>query len=236
MKCPSCGYENSQDARYCGMCQVSFAKANTEPERSDPLSGLRSEPSQEAKKVVQKILRSQPKGLNWFQRHLNWTWVLPQLVLFIVAMVVGYSIMMSAAGAMMSPTESSFMLPFTGLVLWFGLIIPLLMMAAQFGIGAWVLKRKGRSLRWLLVFLIPSGAYLLNAFLGFVATVVVWIVFLRLENRGELMVSPTAAPTVSPTAAPVETPKTSVETPRTSIGPGLAPDGLREPRSTDYGP
>lgn len=226
MKCPSCGYENSQDARYCGMCQVSFAKANTEPERSDPLSGLRSEPSQEAKKVVQKILRSQPKGLNWFQRHLNWTWVLPQLVLYVVAMVVGFSFIMSAVGAARSPTESSFMLPFTGLLLWFGLIIPLLMMAAQFGIGAWVLKRKERSLLWLLIFLIPAGAYILNTFLGFVAGVVVWIVFLRLENRN-------FGPELPVSSRPSGLPGSSGSS--SSIQPGLAPPGLGS-QYNKYGP
>ena len=32
MKCPSCGYENSQDARYCGLCQSVFANADGGPD------------------------------------------------------------------------------------------------------------------------------------------------------------------------------------------------------------
>ena len=223
MKCPSCGYENSRDAQYRNPCQKSFV--STEPGLARPAPP--PPPRREAMQAARDILRGGYADLNWFQRHLNWTWVLPQLVLYVVAMVVGFSFIMSAVGAARSPTESSFMLPFTGLLLWFGLIIPLLMMAAQFGIGAWVLKRKERSLLWLLIFLIPAGAYILNTFLGFVAGVVVWIVFLRLENRNfgpELPVS--ARPSVF----------TGSSGSSSSIPPGLAPDGLREPRSIDYGP
>ena len=32
MKCPSCGYENSDDAQYCSLCQKSFVKAEPEPD------------------------------------------------------------------------------------------------------------------------------------------------------------------------------------------------------------
>jgi len=167
MKCPSCGYENSDDARYCGLCEKPFGSFVKEP--SAPYGLAPSlKPSKEAVKTVKKILRSQSKGPNWFQRHLNWTWVLPQLFLYIAALVVGYSLIMSMAGALMSPLESSFMLPFSGLFV-VAIILSLLSAAAIWGIGAWVLKRKDRSMWWLLIFLAPTPAGWLNVFLGFAA-------------------------------------------------------------------
>jgi len=213
MKCPSCGYENKEDARYCGLCEKPFGSFVSEP--SAPYGLAPSlEPSKEAEKTVKKILRSQSTKMNWFQRHLNWTWVLPQLFLYIATLVVGYSLFMSMAGALMSPLKSSFMLPFSGLVVWFGIITPLLMAAAIYGIGVWVLKRKDRSLWWLLIFLIPTAAAFLHGLLAFVALVAVWIVFLRLENCNFLEGPPTSSESSGSSES------------SSSIQPGLAPQGL----------
>ncbi len=222
MKCPSCGYENKEGARYCNLCQHSFGSFAREPAAPYGLAPS-LEPKEEAVQAARTVLRSQPAGENWFQRHLNWTWVLPQLLLYIVALAVGYSLLMSMAGAIMSPLESSFMLPFSGLVVWLGIIIPLLMAASVWGIGAWVLKRKDRSLWWLLILLIPSAAYLLNAFVGFAALVAVWIVFLRLENRNFGV------------DLPVSSESSGSSESFGSIQPGLAPPGLGY-RPDKYGP
>jgi len=224
MKCPSCGYENSDDARYCGLCEKPFGSFVKEP--SAPYGLAPSlKPSKEAVKTVKKILRSQSKGPNWFQRHLNWTWVLPQLFLYIAALVVGYSLIMSMAGALMSPLESSFMLPFSGLFV-VAIILSLLSAAAIWGIGAWVLKRKDRSMWWLLIFLAPTPAGWLNVFLGFAALVAVWIVFLRLENRNLLEDVPVSSGLSAPSGSSGSS---------SSIQPGLAPPGLGY-RADKYGP
>ncbi len=211
MKCPSCGYENREDAQYCNLCQSSFLR---EPSAPYGLPSM-AEPSKEAKKAVKQVLKSQAAGENWFQRHLNWTWVLPQLVLFVVAMVVMYGFIASMGPALiMAPTEIpsviSF-LPFSIFIVAYAIILPLLGAASIYGIGAWVLKRKDRSLWWLLIFLIPTAAYLLNAFVGFVALVVVWIVFLRLENRNLMVDLPVSSGSSGSSSA---------------IQPGLAPQGL----------
>ena len=226
MKCPSCGYENSRDAQYCNLCQKSFV--STEPGLARPAPP--PPPRREAMQAARNILRGGDADLNWFQRHLNWTWVLPQLLLYMAFLIVLFSFITSMGPALlMNPTELSpslSFMPFSLLIVVGFLLIPLLMMAAQFGIGAWVLKRKERSLMWLLIFLVPSGAYLLNAFLGFVVTVVVWIVFLRLENRN-------FGPELPVSSRPSGLPGSSGSS--SSIQPGLAPPGLGS-QYNKYGP
>jgi len=218
MKCPSCGYENKEDARYCNLCQHSFGSFAREPATPYGLA-----PSLEPKKEAARTAsRSQAAGENWFQRHLNWTWALPQLFLYVALLVVGYAIITSMGPTwIMAPSEITSLSPFMSfsiLIVVCCLIIPLLMAAAIYGIGVWVLKRKDRSLWWLLIFLIPTAAAFLHGLLAFVALVAVWIVFLRLENRNLLEDVP-------------ETPETS----SSSIQPGLAPPGLGY-RPDKYGP
>lgn len=189
MKCPSCGYENKDDARYCNLCQNSFVR---EPAAAYGLPSM-AEPSKERVKAAQKPLRSQPKGLNWFQRHLNWTWFFAQLAVGLIAYVVVTvfvsSLFISSAAL---PSEESLFASVSSMQL----IVVVLQLIAMFGVGAWVLRRKSRSLVWLLIFLVP---------------LVGWIIFLCLENRSDFVVMP-------------ETPETPVT--RSSIPPGLAPQGL----------
>lgn len=173
MKCPSCGYENSDDARYCGLCQKPFASFVREPSAPYGLPPL-AEPSKEAVKAVKQVLKSQATGENWFQRHLNWTWVFAQwavgLILYIVVTVFVTSLVVSGPNF---PSEASFFASISVIQM----IVLVLQLIAVFGVGAWVLRRKDRSLGWLLIILVPFG----------------WIVFLCLENRSELPALPVSS-------------------------------------------
>jgi len=170
MKCPSCGYENSQDARYCNLCQCSFLRESSAPYGLEPLHGLKPEPNQESVKAAQKALRSRATGENWFQRHLNWTWVFAQcavgLIAYFIITIFVSSLFVSSAAL---PSETSLFASVSVIQI----IFSALQIASVFGVGAWVLKRKGRSLAWLLIFLVPLAG---------------WIIFLCLENRSRLPV------------------------------------------------
>lgn len=197
MKCPSCGYENSQDARYCGLCQASFGSFAREPSVPYGLAPL-AEPRREAVQAAQKVLRGQATGENWFQRHLNWTWVFAQWAVgltgfFIITLFVSG---LFVSGTMLPSEESVF-----ASVSVIQMMVLVLQIIAVFGVGVWVLKRKDRSLGWLLIFLVPFG----------------WIVFLCLESRSELVALPVSS---GPSGYSGSSESSS------SIQPGLAPQGL----------
>jgi uncharacterized membrane protein YhaH (DUF805 family) len=168
MKCPSCGYENSEDARYCNLCQNSFVR---EPAAPYGLPSL-AKPGAERLKAAKKVLRSQPAGENWFQRHLNWTWFFAQLVVGLIAYIV-VTIFVSSLfiSSAVLPSEESLFASVSAIQL----VVIVLQLIAMLGVGAWVLRRKKRSLVWLLIFLVP---------------LVGWIIFLCLENRSEFVVMP----------------------------------------------
>ena len=189
MKCPSCGYENKEGARYCGLCEKPFGSFANEPSVPYGLA-----PSLEPKKgAAQKVLRSQSTKMNWFQRHLNLTWVFAQwaagLIIYFIVFVFAVSLVASGPNF---PSEPAFFASMSVIQI----VGTVLQLAAQLGVGAWVLRRKNRSLGWLLIFFVP---------------LVGWIIFLFLENRSE------------PPALPVSS---GLSAPSSSIQPGLAPPGL----------
>jgi len=145
--------------------------------------------------------------MNWFQRHLNWTWVFAQIavgvITFFLMTVFVTSLFVSSATL---PSDESLFASISVIQI----IALVLQVASVFGVGGWVLRRKGRSLGWLLIFLVPFG----------------WIIFLFLENRSE----PPALPVSSGLSAPSGSPRSS-----SSIPPGLAPPGLGY-RPDKYGP
>jgi hypothetical protein len=193
MKCPSCGYENSKDARYCGLCQTSFVREPSVPYGLAP--GLESR-----KGAIQKVLGGQATGESWFQRHLNWTWFLAQLAVGLIAYFV---VTIFVSSLFVSSTALPSVLPSVGSLLAsisvMQIIVLVLQLVAMFGVGAWVLIRKNRSLAWLLIFFVP---------------LVGWIIFLCLENRSELPFLPVSSGSVG-----------SLESSR-SIPPGLAPQNV----------
>jgi len=97
--------------------------------------------------------------MNWFQRHLNWTWVIVVLVgSFVIGLVFGLVVGLENPYALYTSY---------GALYWLSYLLSLLLWII---ISVWVLRRKNRSLWWLLVFLVP--------FIG-------WIIFLCLENRSD---------------------------------------------------
>ena len=64
--------------------------------------------------------------MNWFQRHLNWTWVLAYLLWFVINAYAND--------------------PF-GIAWWFSLVAAIFCLI----VSGWVIKQKGRSLWWILL-------------------------------------------------------------------------------------
>jgi len=228
MKCPSCGYENSDEARYCGLCQKPFGSFVKEPAAPYGLAPS-LEPSKEAVKTVKKILRSQSKGPNWFQRHLNWTWWLPVFGITVLHGTVTLVYIFPALDhySSIDPIDivnsiGSFF-SFIASMLVISIIFMVLQALATYGVGAWVLKRKNRSLWWLLLFVAPLPIALFHEGLGTVASFIAIIWFLRLRNYNLLEELPVSS-------------ESSVSSGSSdSIQPGLAPQGLGY-RPEKYGP
>lgn len=97
--------------------------------------------------------------MNWFQRHLNWTLVLAWTVFNLFAVVyvggdyAGFIVDLYRAGGV----------GVVQLYALFGFVV----VAAYLFVCGWVLKRKSRSLWWLLILVVPFG----------------FIVFLCLKNK-----------------------------------------------------
>ena len=102
----------------------------------------------------------QNSGMNWFQRHLNWTFFLAFIAVYPISFITGFSIV----------TYNPYVSYDTLIII--GMIIPLLVLIP---LGGWVLKRKGRSLEYLLLLI------------GFYAPLFIWviflIIFLTIENH-----------------------------------------------------
>jgi hypothetical protein len=183
MKCPSCGYENRENAQYCNLCQVSFVGGPSVREPSAPYGlALSLGPKKEAAQAARKVSGSQAGGESWYRRHLNWTWVLAQLA---VGLIGFFILTVSASGLFLGsttlPSEESLFASFSVIQV----IVLVLQLIAVFGVGAWVLKRKKRGLVWLLMFLVPFG----------------WIVILCLKNRSQppaLLVSSRSSGSIHP--------------------------------------
>ena len=89
--------------------------------------------------------------MNWFQRHLNWTWVLSLLLVLVLAFIAGIVVQLTGPnvggdyGAIAQQLRVELASKVADLV---GSIIILIS-------SVWVINRKGRSLWWLLL----SGAF-----------------------------------------------------------------------------
>ena len=102
--------------------------------------------------------------MNWFERHLNWSAVLSWLASYPITFVAGYILGLIVIGV--DPYMSDEALE--GLAYLVGIVVALAWILPTNG---WILKRKSRSLWWLLILFVPVG----------------WTIFLCLENRSELI-------------------------------------------------
>ncbi len=87
--------------------------------------------------VVSSLVGAIFKGeMNWFRRHLNWTYVLAYLLSFVLNLYADESVV----------------------AWWLSLVTAILWLV----ISGWVIKRKGRSLWWILLSWIGSPLWLKN--------------------------------------------------------------------------
>jgi len=101
--CPQCRNHVTYGAAYCGQCG-NMLSWQTPP-------------------VYRQPVYSQQENLNWFQRHINWTWLLVFTVRFVA-------------------------IPFDSPI---GPIISILGYIGMIIITAWALHRKSRSYWWILI-------------------------------------------------------------------------------------
>lgn len=104
------------------------------------------------------------KTLNWFARHLNWTAVLTWVALYPINFLAGFILGLIVIGVDSYISYKAL----EGLGYLVGIVVGLAWILPTNG---WILKRKSRSLWWLLILFVPFG----------------WIVFLCLENRSGLI-------------------------------------------------
>jgi uncharacterized membrane protein YhaH (DUF805 family) len=152
MKCPKCGCENLDNATYCNLCQTSF-KPQAPPAARRPIPTTAYPPGTPYVNPAPAA-----KGLNWFQRHLNLTWVLPQILILVITLIAGIGLVISIISSMGSSDESPFSSPqaFFALVGVGFILLAIVSLISTYGIGAWVLHRKHRSYAWLLVLFLPG--------------------------------------------------------------------------------
>ena len=132
MKCPSCGYDNPENALYCGMCQKAFTKPKTET--PEPVHQSIATATMDVVHVEE---------LNWFQRHLNITFLLPVFVVIMTGLVIG----VTGYEKIKNDVISQFML--------------VLDYIAIFILGAWYVYRKNRSFGWLALLFLPVIAWVI---------------------------------------------------------------------------
>jgi ABC-type dipeptide/oligopeptide/nickel transport system permease component len=119
--CPKCGSVVIFGSAFCGRC------GNALSWQQQPAI----QPSYQ-----KSINYQQQDDMNWFQRHLNWTFVLGFFAMFVLAFIIGIFIVV----ANLKISDS-----------WIQAVMQILAIVVMLTIGGWVLKQKGRSLWWLLL-------------------------------------------------------------------------------------
>jgi ribosomal protein S27AE len=113
--CPKCGSMVIFGSAFCGRCgnALSWQQQTT------------TQPNYQ-----------QQNSMNWFQRHLNWTFVLSFFSMFVLASIIG--LIVGIANLKFNDKSLDAIAEIAcGIVL--------------LTVGGWVLKQKGRSLWWLLL-------------------------------------------------------------------------------------
>jgi len=121
--CPNCGKEVNEDTNFCPKCGKRLIKTQSEQPATSALY----------KEVSAGELG---KRMNWFERHLNWTMVLAWVGAYVIAFAVVLLIL--TASPYVSQDELSAI----------GFVIAL---AVSLAVGYWVLRKKNRSMWWLLI-------------------------------------------------------------------------------------
>ena len=103
--CPHCGEKLEPNMRFC-------------PECGQRLKGF----SSEAKQGSDLISEVPPKNRHWFQKHLNWTWVLAYLIW--LPLNLSYSIVPQVIGAIFLLFVSGWVIKQKGRSLWWILLTP----------------------------------------------------------------------------------------------------------------
>lgn len=115
--------------------------------------------------------------MNWFQRHLNYGWILLSLCgTLLVAFIASFFVDLEWHPGLFGGFEFVPYLPSIVTMSTLEVVVMLaleyfLNMIASLTAGWWVLRQKSRSLWWLLIILVP---------------LVGWIVFLCLKNRSQI--------------------------------------------------
>ena len=121
--CPNCGKEVSEEMEFCPKC-------------GKQLTGVRGKLPAPSVSYAEALRHEEWKPKNWFERHLNWTMVLAWVGTYVIIFLVAF--FMASADPYVSEEAVSAM----------GLIIGLL---APIPVAWWVLRKKNRSLAWLLL-------------------------------------------------------------------------------------
>ena len=121
--CPNCGKEVSKDTKFC-------------PECGKPLTETRGEQTATSALYKEVSGGQQGKRTSWFERHLNWTMVLGWVGAYVIIFAVVFF------AALVYPSISDETAEGIGVVI--GLIITL-------PVAVWVLRKKNRSMWWLLI-------------------------------------------------------------------------------------
>lgn len=121
--CPNCGKEVSKDTKFCPECGKRPIKTQSEQPATSALH-------REVSGVEQRT------HINWFERHLNWTMVLAWVGTNVIGVIVGILIELA------EPYVHDETLG--GIVI----VIPLVLILP---VGYWVLRKKNRSMWWLLI-------------------------------------------------------------------------------------
>ncbi len=130
--CPNCGNQYQGSPRFCENCGLALGPRQAEG-------------------------TNEPRFLDWFRNHLNWTLVIALILITAVTFIAGF-----LAGYYIQDDDA-----FYG-VFWLIVAGNLILTAIA---GAWVLNQKSRSLLWLLLSPFWIG----------------WIIWLALDNRKQAM-------------------------------------------------
>jgi len=142
--CPSCGSPVAFGSRFCGNCGTQL-NLPTQQQIQYPPAYQQQMPPYYQQRL--SYTRQQQYGMNWFQRHLNWTWVLSYLLMLVGAFVFG--LLMFSADPNVSEDAVG------GAAQIFGGIFMLV-------VSGWVIKQKGSALWWILLSGVFSPLWLEN--------------------------------------------------------------------------